>query len=166
MGALAWYSAKAATAAAIGAAVLLCLLAVAPLTGRTVYVVTGGSMGRAVPAGSIAVTRAIPASEIGPGDVVSFTSAGRSIVTHRVVEVGEEEGVRLFVTRGDANTTRDPIPLSPGTRVRRVDHVVPFAGYVVGFVRSPAGYIAFILLPLVGLIAPRLRRRAPVPLAG
>jgi len=152
---------KILTAFAVAIAALLVLLAIAPMTGRSVYVVSSGSMGRSVPTGSIAVTHVVPASAIEPGDVISLAFVqGQPITTHRVLAVQEEDGQTQFVMKGDANRTADPRPVAAPARVRRVEHVVPLAGYLVAFVRGTAGRIAFLAIPLLGLLVPRLRRRA------
>ena len=49
-------------------------------------------------------------TDVKVGDVISFfdpAGNGTSIVTHRVIEIVEEDGEILFRTRGDNNNTED-----------------------------------------------------------
>ena len=99
-----------------------------------------GSMSPTIPAGSIAVVRAIPATEIGEGDVVTVDRGeGTLPVTHRVTEILETAGAGdevTFTMRGDANDVDDPEPYT-AAEVRRVMFSVPRAAQVVQWLGSP-----------------------------
>lgn len=99
------------TAAAIVG--LLCILAV-PLAlwfGISFTMFSTGSMAPTIPAGSVAVVREVPASDVAVGDVVTVQRPGEMPVTHRVREVsaGPDEA-RTLVLRGDANEFDDVEP--------------------------------------------------------
>lgn len=108
--------------------------------------VTGGSMGSALPAGSIAVTRPIAGSAVNEGDVVVFARRGSTPVLHRIVELGTAEGGgRIAYTRGDANETRDPQPIALGGNGEVVVYHIPWLGYVIALVQLQAAraFVAF-----------------------
>jgi signal peptidase len=122
----------------LGAAGLLALAALGALMllpallGLDRYVVVGGSMGAAIPRGSIAYERAVPVERLRVGDAITYTHDGARI-THRIAWVGRDgAGRRLFRTRGDANSAPDPWrftlprPTQPVVRFH-----VPLAGYLV-----------------------------------
>lgn len=137
------------------------------LFGAEALIVTSGSMGDAVPVGSVAITRLIDANAVAVGDVITFRApGGHSSVTHRVIEARHEGAQRVFVTKGDANPAPDVEPVYVSDRVHRVQRVVPYAGRVVAAARTPAGGVALILLPIIGLIADRRRASAPPGPAG
>jgi signal peptidase len=141
------------------------------LLGYERYVITGGSMGSAVPRGSIAYERVVPAARIRVGDTITYRPPGAvagRLVTHRVVWIGRDpRGRRLLRTRGDANPARDPWTfwLSGRTQARVAFHV-PLAGYALAalslrWVRMlvigvPALVIAWVAF--AGLLPPRRRR--------
>jgi signal peptidase I len=162
-------------ACALGVAALLAIAAlmlVPPLLGYERYVITGRSMGSAVPRGSIAYEEVVPAGRIRVGDTITYrppaAAAGR-LVTHRVVWMERDRrGHRLLRTRGDANPARDPWTFWLGGRTQaRVVFHVPLAGYAlaalsVRWVRMlvigvPALVIAF--WAFAGLVPRRRRRR-------
>lgn len=154
VGAVAW-------AAASIAAILLALAFLPTIFGFETLIVASGSMGRTLPIGSVALTRAVEAEAITVGDVISFRVRGDTqTITHRVVAVGHVAGQIAFTTKGDANPAADPEKVVVGGRIHRVEQVVPLAGYVIRYARSPFGGIALIFVPIVGLILDRRSRHA------
>lgn len=145
--------------AVAGAAALLALAFAPTLFGYESLIVTSGSMGEAMPVGSVAVTRMVDGRAIAVGDVVSFRHAGsEETVTHRVSGVSEENGARAFETKGDANPAADPEPVVVSGPIHRVERVIPYAGYLVRSLRSPAGALLVFLVPILGLAFDRRRQ--------
>ena len=104
------------------------------LLGYERYVIEGGSMGGAVPRGSIAYEEVVPTGQIVKGDVITYRPPhALRPITHRVVWIGHTRaGVRLYRTKGDVNAARDPwtFTLPNETQARVVMHV-PLAGYAL-----------------------------------
>lgn len=125
--------------------------------GLRAYAITGGSMGDAVPVGSLAFDRGTDAADLRTGDVVTFRPEGASrAVTHRVV--GRDAGG--LITRGDANRAADPWRLAPSARVERVAFHLPLAGYAVAAARELAlGVVLLALAAFLLLSAARDVRR-------
>lgn len=148
-GAFAWAAASIAT-------LLLALAFVPTLFGFESLIVASGSMGRTLPIGSVALTRAVEAKAVSVGDVVSFRHRGDSeTVTHRVVAIKDEIGQVTLTTKGDANQDPDPESVGVSGRIHRVEYVVPLAGHVVRYARTPLGGVMLILVPIVGLMVDR-----------
>jgi signal peptidase len=140
------------TIALIALVALAAVLLVPRLLGVERYAITGGSMGKAIPAGSLVLAEPIDAGELRPGDVATFVPAGHGErVTHRVVAT--DGGI---VTRGDANTARDPWRIAPGTPVHRVVADVPYAGRAVIALNEHA-----VLLLAFGILATLLAMAPP-----
>lgn len=138
---------------ALAGLVALLVLVSRPL-GFQLYAIQGGSMGQALPVGSVAMAQPVDPTTLAPGDIVAFESPLGRVITHRVVEV-EEEGFR---TRGDANEEADA-SLVPASRVvGKVRLAIPFLGYFAHSVRTPLGYVFFQLLPGMAIITLELRR--------
>jgi signal peptidase len=132
------------------------------LLGYSSVIVYGGSMGGSVPVGSIAVTKQVQPDDVSVGDVIVFypptTSQHRSTLMHRVVSIREEDGQRLFHTKGDANATADPWEMGIEGHGSRVVYAVPYVGYLVNFAGSPLGWTLLLLLPGTYLGFTTLRR--------
>lgn len=145
-----------------GGALLLAVAFGPTLFGYESLIVAGGSMGKALPVGSVALTRMVDVKAIAVGDIVSFRHAGaKAPTTHRVIKVERDGTQRVFTTKGDANASPDPEPLGVEGRIHLVEHVVPFAGYAVRFARTPAGALLLFLVPIAGLTLDRRGRSAP-----
>jgi signal peptidase len=132
-----------------GSVVTVALLAITlpAFAGYHNLTVMGGSMGSALPTGSVAVTRTIDFQNVHIGDIIAFRRPGAGVpVVHRVVDIREVDGVRAAITQGDANAQADPDPLALEGRGDRVVYHVPWAGYALVFVRSPSGIVALTLL--------------------
>lgn len=97
-----------------------------------------GSMSPTIPAGSLAVVRQIPASDIRVGDVTTV-SRGENLlpVTHRVVAVSHIAGNTYSIEmKGDANASPDSQPYEV-TEVKKVLWHAPKLAHVVATVSQP-----------------------------
>jgi signal peptidase I len=127
-------------------------------------IVASGSMGRAMPVGSVALTREADVRSIGVGDVITFRRRGaEGTTTHRIIAVKEEAGQLLFTTRGDANGSADPEPVVATERIHRVEYVVPEVGYIVRYARSPLGVLLLVVVPVASLALDRGRTKKKRP---
>lgn len=126
-------------AGAVGLACLLGWVAIA-LTGLSFVVVTTGSMAPTIPAGGLAITHEVPASDLRQGDVVTVPRPGSPLpVTHRVVAVERVPGAadaRSLTLRGDDNATDDRDPYVVRTAGLVLAHA-PGLGSVLVATTSP-----------------------------
>ena len=126
------------------------LARVVPMTGRSTFVVAGGSMAPAISVGSAVIVDPVDPMALAVGDVVSLRSGTeRAIFTHRITRVVDHEGTVWIETRGDANASPDP-SLTPATDViGRVTVAVPVAGYAIALVSTVSGIVFVIALGLL-----------------
>ncbi len=127
---------------------------VAPHFGWRFDTVYSGSMEPAINVGSMVVVRQVDPSAIRDGDIITFVSRVKadSFVTHRVVEVTNDEGTLAFLTKGDANDAPDEDSVRASDVVGRVRFSVPYAGYAADFLRKPLGFGLLIGLPALLII--------------
>ena len=99
-----------------------------------------GSMEPTIPAGSIAVVKEIPATDITKGDVITVNRGDELLpITHRVTEIHEVNSVTgevTFTMRGDANDTDDPDPYT-ATTVQRALFSVPGIAPFIQSLQNP-----------------------------
>lgn len=95
------------------------------------FLVSGVSMLPTYHTGDVVIVRQVPPEQVQVGDVILFKGKGGSIV-HRVVEIQEQDGQRIFITKGDNNNTLDD-PVTPEE----------YGGKAVGFIPR-VGWIAII----------------------
>lgn len=70
------------------------------------FVIVSGSMEPTIMTGDAILVKEVPQSEIKINDIISF-SQGETIVTHRVIGILEENGIKKYKTKGDNNNTED-----------------------------------------------------------
>lgn len=124
-------------------------------------IVLTDSMYPDIQSGDLIICRQTDTETIGVGDVITFfdpAGNGTSIVTHRVIEVTEEDGELAFRTRGDANNADDRLAVKAEKVVGTYWKRIPKAGNVAMFMQTTAGLILCVVLPLILLIGIDLLR--------
>lgn len=144
------------------AVVLLLLpMSAARAMGYQVFNVVSGSMAPAIPKGSLVLVRPVSAWEIGEGEVIAFARGG-SVVTHRVTAVHDADSE--FVTKGDANTEEDILPVPFSALIGRVERHVPVLGALAAMAAGSSGKLILFAQLLAGillrLLGDRLRRKS------
>lgn len=99
------------------------------------YVIVSGSMEPELPVGSLCFIDC-QQKEPETGDIISY-KAGDSVITHRVIEVTDEG----YVTKGDANNSKDPGIVKQKQVFGTCVFSIPKAGYAVMFFRSLKGIV-------------------------
>ena len=121
--------------------------------GYSLFRVMTGSMEPAIPTNSVIVTRAVEATEIEVGDVISYFSKDPTlrgaVNTHRVVGIYEEEGTVFYQTRGDANNADDLYPPTADEIIGEVVFSSYLLGIVVRLISNPLIFFPLIVIPLL-----------------
>jgi signal peptidase I len=141
--------------------ILLASVCMLRFVGYGTLVVHGGSMGNAIPTGSLVLTRPTPSTNIAKGDVILLPNEGgkkKTPVIHRVTSVAHEGNSIVVESKGDANRAADPWRSVLGPTAQRKLVVIPWLGYVLGLLNTPFGWIALVLLPGGWLCLSVLRR--------
>ncbi|MGO1538231.1 MAG: signal peptidase I [Leucobacter sp.] len=155
------------TVAALGGVACIVLTVLAFAGGYTLVMFKTGSMSPTIPAGSVALVREIPATEIEVGDVVTVDRSAALPVTHRVIAVGPGSyaGERTIEMKGDANAAPDPAPYVLD-RSRIVIGSVPYLAHVIVWLGSPL-VMGGITLGAAALVTwafwPRASKRSRLP---
>ncbi|MBI5044399.1 MAG: signal peptidase I [Candidatus Levybacteria bacterium] len=115
------------------------------------FVVLTGSMKPTLPIGAVVYTQ--KGSAIQKGDVITFSNNKGQIITHRVVDIKKATSGLSYQTKGDANNTTDQ-SLVPSTSIKgKVLFSLPYLGYLINALRSPVGFLMFVILPILIFIA-------------
>ena len=132
---------------------------IAPRFGWHLDIVYGGSMESAIKLGSLAVIQPVDPQTVKVGDIITYRSGAESttVTTHRVVEVIRGEDSLMFHTKGDANEDPDAYAVPAENVAGRMWLSVPYAGYVMDFVRKPLGFGLLIGIPAALIIGIELK---------
>ena len=134
-----------------------------PSIGGTLpLIVLTDSMYPEIESGDLIICRTAEADEIEVNDIISFfdpAGNGTSIVTHRVIEIVEENGEIFFRTRGDYNNTEDKELVPAENLVGVYKTRIAGAGHIAMFMQSTAGLIICVVLPIILLVGYDIIRR-------
>ncbi len=126
-------------------------------------IVLTDSMAPKIKSGDLIICKEADADDIEKGDIISFfdpAGNGTSVVTHRVVEViNNEDGTVSFRTRGDNNNTEDKVLVPQANLVGEYKSRIPLAGHVAMFMQTTPGLIICVILPIILLVAYDIIRR-------
>lgn len=134
-----------------------------PSIGGTLpLIVLTDSMHPEIESGDLIICNTAEAEDIKVNDIISFfdpAGNGTSIVTHRVIEIVEEDGEIFFRTRGDNNNTEDKELVPAENLVGVYKMRIAGAGHIAMFMQSTAGLIVCVVLPIILLVGYDIIRR-------
>jgi len=125
-----------------------------PLYGA--YVIVSGSMEPIIKIRDAIIIKRVEDSDIEVGDVITYKSTDPSfygiMITHRVIELVEEDGTVKYMTKGDNNPTRDPQLVTKEQIYGEVVMRIPKVGYLQYFLATAYGWIIAVVVPCLGII--------------
>ena len=151
--------------------VINCILIVKSFTSEEVPDVAGtlplivltDSMYPVIESGDLIICHTAEPEDIKVGDVIAFfdpASNNSAIVTHRVLEVIEEDGRISWKTKGDNNNTEDRLPVYEDKLVAVYEGTrIPGAGNVALFMQTTPGLIVCVVCPILLLVGYDMIRR-------
>ncbi|HAT74762.1 MAG TPA: signal peptidase I [Candidatus Moranbacteria bacterium] len=139
--------------AAIAVTALFLILSVVPIKGGyKTLVVLSGSMEPKIHTGSVVAIKAEKEYKI--GDVITFgeNTKTKTPTTHRIFEIKETDGMKSYITKGDANNAPDQKPVSEKEILGKVLFSVSYVGYAVAAAQKPIGFLLIVVVPAVIII--------------
>ena len=136
---------------------VIALANLAPRLGHQLLIIRGPSMEPTIPLGSIVFERPVQVASLAAGDVVTFTSSNGVVITHRIVDGprvtsaddvvdGAVSGEATVLTKGDANTTPDPVRIPVSAILGVVEAHAPALGWVLAWLQLPTGLVSLVSL--------------------
>lgn len=125
-------------------------------------IVLTDSMLPEISSGDLIICQELDPEDVKVGDVISFfdpAGNGTSVVTHRVLEIVQEDGQIKWLTKGDNNNTEDKELVPAGNLVGIYRSRVAGAGNVAMFLQSTPGLIVCIGCPVLLLVLFDVLRR-------
>jgi signal peptidase len=143
--------------AALCVVALVALLVLVPaMFGWQRYAIVSGSMTGTYDQGSLVLDEVVPVSDLKVGDVITYRPpAGDHLITHRISWIGrDQQGRRLFRTKGDANPVADAwtFRLDEPTQAR-VRFGVPYVGHALSALGRRDVRMLLIALPALLIAA-------------
>ena len=131
--------------------------------GKIPLIVLTDSMEPTIDGGDLIICSTIDAKDVKEQDIISFFDPegnGTSIVTHRVIEIVEEDGQIKFRTMGDNNDNTPDKTLVPADKLVGIYEMkIGGAGHVAMFMQSTPGLIICVVLPIILIVGYDIIRR-------
>lgn len=88
-------------------------------------------------------------------DIVTYKDAlddgTQVLITHRIIESESTDNDLIYITKGDANDTKDLDPINPDMIIGKVIFYIPLLGFIVSFAKTKLGVILLIVIPCLFL---------------
>ena len=126
-------------------------------------IVLTDSMHPEIESGDLIICHTIEGDEVKEKDVIAFfdpAGNGSTIVTHRVIEIIDQDGDLEFGTKGDFNNTEDKMLVPEENLVGIYQTKIPGAGHIAMFMQTTNGLLLCVVLPIVLLIGWDVVRRS------
>ena len=115
------------------------------------FIVLSGSMETEIFPGDLAIVKDVGTENLKVNDIIAFKS-GDIVVTHRIVEIINENGTKKYKTKGDNNNTEDVGEVLP----EKVEGLYKFRigklGNLAMFMQTPIGMVSCLSIPLLLLV--------------
>lgn len=122
--------------------------------GYQLKIVQSGSMEPGIKTGSVIIVEQIHEQEnFAENDVITFREENNRLVTHRIIEVIQQDQTAVYRTKGDHNDGPDKnLVLQENIVAAYTGITVPFLGYVIAFIQSSNGALLIILSGMLLLL--------------
>ncbi|MET3684204.1 signal peptidase [Alkalibacillus flavidus] len=122
--------------------------------GQELKVVYSGSMEPEIQTGSIiGINQNYDVRNLAEQDIIMFQEEEGTYVTHRIIEVINNDGQLMFRTKGDNNNAADSNAVLPDNIYGQYSGLhVPYIGYVMDFANSNIGLMILLVVPGLWLI--------------
>ena len=131
--------------------------------GTLPLIVLTDSMYPVIQSGDLIICHTEEPENIRVDDVIAFfdpAGNGSTIVTHRVVEVTEQNGEVAWRTKGDNNNAEDRLLVTANDLVSEYEGIrLPGVGNVAMFMQTTPGLIVCVVLPILLLVGYDMVRR-------
>lgn len=119
-------------------------------------ILTGSMIPNINPDDVIVDIRVTNPEDIKVGDVITFISTSTlspgMTISHRVIDIKQENGETLYYTKGDANLSPDSSPAKFSNVLGKVIFHIPLLGKLQHFLATKGGWLIIVVIPALFII--------------
>ena len=123
------------------------------------FIVLSGSMESEIYSGDIVVVKEVDKKNLKVNDVIAFKNDD-IVVTHRIVEIVNENGTTKYITKGDNNNTQDKDYVLPENVEGLYQFKVSNLGNLAMFIQTPTAMLVCLSIPILLLILVQVSENA------
>ena len=115
------------------------------------FVIVSGSMEPTIKKGDAIFVKNVAEEDIKTNDIISFqtNTQMQTNVTHRVIEIVEEDGVKKYTTKGDNNNTEDKEKVTYQQIEGKYQFKINQFGMITNILKSKITLVTLILLIII-----------------
>ncbi len=111
--------------------------------GVKTYVVISGSMKPNIEIGDVVIVK--KEKELKEGDIISYRK-GKSVITHRITSITEENGEKVYRTKGDNNNAEDSEKITEEIIEGKVTKIIPKIGNITFILKNKVTILIAVIL--------------------
>lgn len=115
------------------------------------FIVLSGSMETEIFPGDLVIVKEVDTKNLKKDDIIAFKEDD-IVITHRIIEILEDNGEKKYITKGDNNNTKD----RGFVLEKQVEGVYQFKitglGNLAVFIQTPIGMVVSLSIPILLLI--------------
>lgn len=127
------------------------------LFGFKAYIITTDSMKPSINKEDVVIVKKEKEDKFNIGDVITFKKDNK-VITHRITNIEEQDGKKIYTTKGDNNNLEDHEKIDYSIIEGKNILTIPKLGYVVNILENQIVFL-FIVLMLLILIFFKIRKQ-------
>lgn len=127
-----------------------CMNKISPISilGYKAYIITTNSMEPKINIGDIIIAKKCAENDLNVRDIITFEQNGEKI-THRIVNIEEENSIKKYTTKGDNNNMEDTKKVSYNEIDGKKVIKIPYLGKFIEVLKNEAVFLVIILILLI-----------------
>ena len=124
------------------------------------FVIVSGSMEPTILKQDAILVKKVPEEEIQVNDIISFNTRNQTNVTHRVIKIEKENGIKKYTTKGDNNNTEDKEQITYEQREGKYQFKISQFGIITHILKSKITLIILVMIViLISCYKSRIQKR-------
>ena len=118
------------------------------ILGYKAYVITTNSMEPNIKAGDAIIVKKGKEENLKVNDVITFQK-GANRITHRITEIIDKEGQKIYITKGDSNKIEDTEGVTYDKVLGKKIIRIPYLGKILNVLNNQLVFLIFVFILLV-----------------
>lgn len=116
--------------------------------GYKAYRITTDSMAPSINAGDVTIVKKVQEEKLQVGDVITFQQQAK-VITHRITNIEEQDGKKVYTTKGDNNNLEDNEKIEYASIEGKNVLTIPKLGYIINMLENQIVFLLIILILLI-----------------
>ena len=116
------------------------------------FIVLSGSMESELYKGDLAIVKNVDANTLEEKDIIAFRDKDNYVVTHRIVEIKDNNGTKEFITKGDNNSNDDGTVSLDKVEGKYISKISGFGNVLLVMQKPITLIIILVIIVVIGVL--------------